>query len=669
MAESLGRVRSCSECRIQKLKCDAREDFMRPCTRCRKKNLVCELSRGVKRSQRKTKAELARENASLHERLQDSQFPAGREIRTTTLSPQNPKTAPPVSHSQFVPRIRHDGQASDITSHAGNDSARSIDLQGVPTGTNGFQVTPTALQIDHIGGRKIKDCFALFVSFPSASLGHCLTQVRFFAHYEGFIPGLFDPNMLPERYYELSPFLFWCIVATGARRYADDPTLFQRIVSQVLKIALETLFSFSNPFPKIQAVLLLCLWPIPTNTLWQDSSHALAGVAMQLAVQNGLHIFGHEQDYARQNIDTANSEVSLRFRLWIYCLVVFQNTNLIGGFPCWTVSELNDIDSDPLLEHTLSPSILYRYRLHKVQTDAIQAITQSTQLLKPDCGPPLNSLVEVFDAQVRALVPDINVGIDALYQKCTRLSIKAFHFFAAPDAARSAGLVQLYALSCSMLDMLHELDVTRDLALYSTQWLHRMLVLASHSILKITRSELRSHVDLEHGERAYFKAIKFSKRRSAENNDLDSRTAIILTQLWASDSIFRKKDGTLIGDRLRLRSRLFASVIFDTFWHWRATFGEGKVNPYRADDDEVDSSVANRHPNSHWTSPSLFIAPSLQSGNSVTPSAHNTSTLQAPVLDFDAFNAFPDWEWATEVPLGDGIDFTTMSHFSDGGLA
>lgn len=145
---------------------------------------------------------------------------------------------------------------------------------------------------------------------------------------------------------------------------------------------------------------------------------------------------------------------------------------------------------------------------------------------------------------------------DALLQGCTRLAIKVFHFFAAPDTARTVGLVQLYALCCDVLGMVHDLDVAEDFALYSTQTLHKMVIIASHSILKITRSELRTQVDLEHGERAYFKAIKFSRKRSVETNDLDSRSAIILTQLWSSDYIFRKKDGTLIGDRLRMRSRL-----------------------------------------------------------------------------------------------------------------
>lgn len=58
--------------------------------------------------------------------------------------------------------------------------------------------------------------------------------------------------------------------------------------------------------------------------MFRDSSHSLAGVAMQIALQNGLHIFGREQDYSRQNIDAGKSDVSLRFRLWIHCIMTFQ---------------------------------------------------------------------------------------------------------------------------------------------------------------------------------------------------------------------------------------------------------------------------------------------------------------------------------------------------------
>ena len=250
-----------------------------------------------------------------------------------------------------------------------------------------------------------------------------LTRSRFFEHYEPFIPGLFDYNTTPTRFYEQSPLLFWCIVATGARRYTEDPILFERVVRQILQIALTSLFSLSNSIPTIEAVLILCSWPMPVNTMFKDATHALAGVAMQLAVQNGLHIFGREQDFVRQSIDEARSEVALRFRLWIHCVIIFQrygtlrrfgdmvnltrdSSNLTAGFPYRTVPESSNSDFNLALQNSLPPSMTYRFRLHKVQIDAIQAITQSTNLVQPDCGAPLNSLIELFDSQVRALVPD-----------------------------------------------------------------------------------------------------------------------------------------------------------------------------------------------------------------------------------------------------------------------
>lgn len=150
--------------------------------------------------------------------------------------------------------------------------------------------------------------------------------VSFFQHYEPFIPGLFDANASPDQYLQQSPFLFWVIVATGARGYSKDPTLYERIVRQVSRLALESLFSMTNLIPTIEAVLILCLWPTPVNTMFKDPSHALAGTAMQLAIVNGLHVFGHEQDFVRQTIECANSEVCLRFRLWVHCVTIFQRS-------------------------------------------------------------------------------------------------------------------------------------------------------------------------------------------------------------------------------------------------------------------------------------------------------------------------------------------------------
>ena len=195
-----------------------------------------------------------------------------------------------------------------------------------------------------------------------------------------------------------------------------------------------------------------------------------------------------------------------------------------------------------------------------------------------------------------------------------------------------------------------------------------MLLLAAMSILRISRSELKDHVDAEQGEATYFKAIKLAKKRSIENNDLDARNGIILTQLWASSTIFRKGDGTFHGDRLRLRSRLvskcrrgiirsrlivqFTSVIFDTFWHWRATFGGWQSNPYEADGEDDGSRLVQDQnlANDQWNSANIETAPQQ---SWVPATGMSNVAFQNPPPDF---HNFPDWDWAAGLSFLDPVN-------------
>lgn len=150
------------------------------------------------------------------------------------------------------------------------------------------------------------------------------TWRRFFTHHAQFIPGVFDATKTPEEYHDESQFLFWSIVCTGARRYTEDPILLERVASQIMGLALPSLYSMSNAIPAIQAVLLLCLWPLPINTMFKDPSHAMIGAAMQLALQNGLHHFDREQDFARTKMTSGEENRLFRARLWMHCVNIFQ---------------------------------------------------------------------------------------------------------------------------------------------------------------------------------------------------------------------------------------------------------------------------------------------------------------------------------------------------------
>ncbi|KAH7270000.1 uncharacterized protein BKA55DRAFT_532620 [Fusarium redolens] len=134
--------------------------------------------------------------------------------------------------------------------------------------------------------KQIDDCFA-----------------RFFSHYSKLLPGLFSENDT--------------IIATGAR-HMEHATKLYRIAAQEIRVGtFQPLLHITNPIPIIKSSLILCIWPLPVDTMWKVPSHVHAATAHSLAVQNGLFDNGHEQDFARTHTSLTKEMRDTRSHLWL----------------------------------------------------------------------------------------------------------------------------------------------------------------------------------------------------------------------------------------------------------------------------------------------------------------------------------------------------------------
>lgn len=159
-------------------------------------------------------------------------------------------------------------------------------------------------------------------------------------------------------------------------------------------------------------------------------------------------------------------------------------------------------------------------------------------------------------------------------------------------------LIKVYDVAVQAIEHATSLE---GLSFVCTFHFQRMLLLAAFVILKILRSELSSIVDAQIGERAYFKFILFLKEASVLHDDITSRGAGILTQLWASDNIFKRSDGRRDSLSLRIQSRLTMSVVFDCHWWWREEFG-GQASPYEGETAKKSGPLVNSTEESKLTS-------------------------------------------------------------------
>lgn len=300
--------------------------------------LNCVISETFQRSRKQSKAELRKEISRLKavllsgddngSPLQAFQHPASSEpneplIPHSKSTPGSSTSGPPVDSvadpSGVVPNSCSDPAAVSVSSHPESSTTMLTGVSASPQSIDGYLIE----------GSKIVDCFALF-----------------YRHYAPWLPGVFDQTITPNEHFQNSPLLFWTIVCTGSRRYKKDPTIFDRITKRFTEHLLSHVCVMQNPSAAVQALVLLCTWPLPVTTMFKDPSPGWAGMTISLAIQSGLHAICKEEDFARKPAtcrplvgipaarlvrsdaspatSSARAKIAFRTSLWINCLISCQ---------------------------------------------------------------------------------------------------------------------------------------------------------------------------------------------------------------------------------------------------------------------------------------------------------------------------------------------------------
>ena len=130
--------------------------------------------------------------------------------------------------------------------------------------------------------------------------------------------------MTPNMFYQNSSFLFWLVVSIGSRKYAKQPTLTRALSLPVSQLALQSITVRSKPIDRIKGLCLLLNWPFPSDPFYRDASFLLGGSLIHMAMQCGLHVPSHSQDFSRANCKLPDQEPVRRAELWAYVVTTYQ---------------------------------------------------------------------------------------------------------------------------------------------------------------------------------------------------------------------------------------------------------------------------------------------------------------------------------------------------------
>jgi hypothetical protein len=238
----------------------------------------------------------------------------------------------------------------------------------------------------------------------------------FFRDFHPFLPVVDSKANSPNEIYGRSDFLFWAIAGVACRTYSKDPTLLDTLGERVLNLAL---LSLRRPsIGTIKGLLLILSWPIPKNPSGNDTTYAISGSVIHMAMQIGLHIPTSSQDFSRVKVNLTEAQIIKRAELWGYCIVTYQRScSFKGHAPLALLETYQDSEQRHALFQRISTSLRFQLKLNGIATRSASALLQNgLRIMSKDQEHGLEILIRVFEANVRDIEPEAQTGKSALPQ-------------------------------------------------------------------------------------------------------------------------------------------------------------------------------------------------------------------------------------------------------------
>ena len=139
-----------------------------------------------------------------------------------------------------------------------------------------------------------------------------LTYFSFATHYLPHFP-ILDMRMSINTLHQTSPLLFWAIILISSRHQENLAESYKTLLSKQLIEPIRSLYS-------IHALLIYCLWPIPSRKQILDSSWNYCGFAVSAAIRMGLHQSDATWEYDFSQFSA--QDIEIRRRTWLGCFIV-----------------------------------------------------------------------------------------------------------------------------------------------------------------------------------------------------------------------------------------------------------------------------------------------------------------------------------------------------------
>ena len=267
------------------------------------------------------------------------------------------------------------------------------------------------------------------------------------------------------------------------------------------------------------------------------------------------------------------------------------------------------------------------------------------------------------------------IALSGLHTAAATLHLRLFILFEPSWSTNYlVDLTELYLAAISFLDHVFNLANKGYSIKYATNYVMQMLLAAGYTLHRLLNSFFASLVSEEDGKGYFRRAIRTIREMSLLHNDLPTRLAEVLAQLWrtqvnANAAQTNRTASTETSNidtslQLKVRCRMSMSLVYDSVWRWREIFKSGDLDSAIEHPTDLDDPSINvTRPIRREEGNDLSFAPDV---NTLPASSGMNDVLSdVTTQEAEGYNVFDSLGWVldnfVDFPFQDVVGSDEMS--------
>ncbi|KAI8262342.1 hypothetical protein K4K58_000647 [Colletotrichum sp. SAR11_239] len=382
----------------------------------------------------------------------------------------------------------------------------------------------------------------------------------------------------PDKLYKLSPILFWTIIAVSSRRYAKDPGLFQFLVENLPK---EVWNAVSNPpisISTINALLVLCTWPLPTIRFLNDPSASYVAIAQNAALLLGLHTGRgtHPEFCIGPNRQTDITDEEACFA-WMGCNIQAQRVASSNGLPP-PAGFFNEAVNRAAGGRSLPDALGYFGLLYEMQKFSNRLNRTMFSVAEEGEGVS-DSVIQLLEDELnklRQLQSRHNTDLDLFTILAVQFELQSYYFIPLSTADKSTfrhNVNRAYSTAQAIINLALRLESSQRFLYHAPQHVFRTVLDAATVVFDVLLSGHATDLELANAEVSIKNSQEALRRCSVQEGDFAMRVLRMTESYWSLRHIMPPLEAPIS----RYPHRTGAVLAFGTLRRWKKELDQARM--------------------------------------------------------------------------------------------